>query len=207
MNQEKLAKLDPRISKTNYLKSHVSKNDIKNQPKMSNPLDSPSKPQKPSIINSNVPKKSKTKPSSLKTIPSRYKPQFKILIPAILSHEDTRSSLMIKNIPNKYTKNMVIKELDVQFSSKYDFFYLPIDFNHECNVGYAFINFRSYLTIPEFFNAFHGKKWPKFKSTKICELSYARVQGKEALVKHFQKSKVSMKEEKRYKAVAKDFEQ
>ena len=35
---------------------------------------------------------------------------------------------MIKNIPNKYDKNMLMKEINLKFRDKYDFFYLPIDF-------------------------------------------------------------------------------
>ena len=35
---------------------------------------------------------------------------------------------MIKNIPNKYDKNMLMKEINLKFKGKYDFFYLPIDF-------------------------------------------------------------------------------
>ena len=41
---------------------------------------------------------------------------------------DPRTSLMIKNIPNKYTQEMVLSDVDKNFKNKYDFFYLPIDF-------------------------------------------------------------------------------
>lgn len=35
---------------------------------------------------------------------------------------------MVKNIPNKYDKPMILKEINKNFKDKYDFFYLPIDF-------------------------------------------------------------------------------
>ena len=54
--------------------------------------------------------------------------------------EDRRTTLMIKNIPNKYTQKMLLSTMDEQFRGAYDFFYLPIDFKNKCNVGYAFIN-------------------------------------------------------------------
>jgi len=54
--------------------------------------------------------------------------------------EDRRTTLMIKNIPNKYTQKMLLAAVDEQFKGTYDFFYLPIDFKNKCNVGYAFIN-------------------------------------------------------------------
>lgn len=34
---------------------------------------------------------------------------------------------MIKNIPNKYTKEMLLENIDRKFYNAYDFFYLPMD--------------------------------------------------------------------------------
>lgn len=42
---------------------------------------------------------------------------------------DTRTTLMIKNIPNKYTQELLLQDIDQQFKNAYDFFYLPIDFD------------------------------------------------------------------------------
>ncbi len=47
---------------------------------------------------------------------------------------------MIKNVPNKYTKKMMMSLLDRKFKNRYDFFYLRMDTQNKCNVGYAFIN-------------------------------------------------------------------
>lgn len=42
---------------------------------------------------------------------------------------DTRTTLMIKNIPNKYTQDLLLQDIDQKFQNAYDFFYLPIDFD------------------------------------------------------------------------------
>lgn len=82
---------------------------------------------------------------------------------------------MIKNIPNKYSKKMMMDEFDKKFKKKYDYFYLPIDFENKCNVGYAFINFIQVNSLKEFFLEFNNKKWRKFNSNKVCALNYARI--------------------------------
>jgi protein phosphatase 1 regulatory subunit 42 len=82
---------------------------------------------------------------------------------------------MIRNIPNKYTKELMLKLLSDNFKGQYDFFYLPIDFKNNCNVGYAFINFIDLSSILPFCQEFNNQKWPKFNSEKICKIRYARI--------------------------------
>lgn len=48
--------------------------------------------------------------------------------------------------------------------------------------------------------AFNGKKWEKFNSEKVASLAYARIQGKVALVTHFQNSNL-MNEDKRCRPI------
>ncbi|MCD7457378.1 hypothetical protein HAX54_035001 [Datura stramonium] len=55
------------------------------------------------------------------------------------------------------------------------------------------------LIIP-FYEAFNGKKWEKFNSEKVAALAYARIQGKTALVAHFQNSSL-MNEDKRCRPI------
>merc|ERR1719191_2149161 len=94
------------------------------------------------------------------------------------------TTVMLRNIPNRYTRDMLIDRLNQGYEGKYDFVYLPIDFNSKCNVGYAFINFREPLQAARFIQEFHGAKTktclPGFSSAKVCEVSYARVQGSQA---------------------------
>ncbi|KAJ7960672.1 Protein MEI2-like [Quillaja saponaria] len=124
------------------------------------------------------------------------KKQYQLDLEKIISGEDTRTTLMIKNIPNKYTSKMLLAAIDESHQGTYDFLYLPIDFKNKCNVGYAFINMVSPSHIVPFYKAFNGKKWEKFNSEKVASLAYARIQGKAALVTHFQNSSL-MNEDKR----------
>jgi len=120
---------------------------------------------------------------------------FSLNIEQVTSHQDARTTLMIKNIPNKYSQKMLLDSLD-KHKGNFDFFYLPIDFKNKCNVGYAFINFIRPEYIPAFFFEFNGQTWEKFNSQKVCSISYARIQGKQAMVAHFQNSRLLAEDRK-----------
>lgn len=128
------------------------------------------------------------------------KQQYQLDLEKIVSGEDTRTTLMIKNIPNKYTSKMLLAAIDEKHKGTYDFLYLPIDFKNKCNVGYAFINMVSPAHIIPFYEALNGKKWEKFNSEKVASLAYARIQGLDALIAHFQNSSL-MNEDKRCRPI------
>ncbi|KAK4762494.1 hypothetical protein SAY86_008262 [Trapa natans] len=128
------------------------------------------------------------------------KKQYELDVEVIIRGEDDRTTLMIKNIPNKYTSKMLLAAIDEHHRGTYDFIYLPIDFKNKCNVGYAFINMTDPNQIIPFYKAFNGKKWEKFNSEKVATLAYARIQGKAALIAHFQNSSL-MNEDKRCRPI------
>lgn len=104
------------------------------------------------------------------------------------------TTVMLRNIPNKYTREMLIKQLNVDFNGEYDFMYLPIDFKNKCNVGYGFINFRSSVVCDKFVRDFHGvdvrKCLPGLNSKKVVEVTPARVQGLTENVRRLRNSPV-----------------
>ncbi|ODV58244.1 uncharacterized protein ASCRUDRAFT_18522, partial [Ascoidea rubescens DSM 1968] len=102
--------------------------------------------------------------------------------------------LMIKNIPNKVDQEMLKQYIDVTNKYTYDFLYLRIDFLNHCNVGYAFISFTKAEHIITFAKARAGNKWNRFNSEKICDISYANIQGKEKLIEKFRNSSVMNQE-------------
>ncbi|XP_073306504.1 protein terminal ear1 homolog [Primulina huaijiensis] len=134
-----------------------------------------------------------------------YDPRFLIKEEAIMesNYSDSRTTVMIKNIPNKYSQKLLLNMLDNhcihcneqitdgddQPLSSYDFVYLPIDFINKCNVGYGFVNMTSPEAALRLYKAFHHQSWEVFNSRKICDVTYARLQGLEALREHFKNSK------------------
>ena len=123
-------------------------------------------------------------------IPDSEKEKNKINLNDILENKDLRTTLMIKNIPNKYTLSSFLEEINEYFKDTYDIFYLPIDYVNKCNLGFAFINFVEPLHIILFYELYRGKKWKKFNSDKKCELLYGKYQGKRELISHFERGKV-----------------
>ena len=101
----------------------------------------------------------------------------------IVTGKDTRTTVMIRNIPIKYTDDILIEALE-EFKGKYDCLYMPFDYEKKGNKGYAFINFVNPLHILYFHEKFYGKKWPLFESSKICELNSANFQGIYEIQKH-----------------------
>jgi len=95
---------------------------------------------------------------------------------------------MIRHIPNKYSTTSLLEEINIEFKGKFDFFYLPMDYDNQCNLGYAFVNFVDPLHVLQFYSQYKSRKWKKYKSHKECDLSYAKFQGKTELTCHLEKS-------------------
>mmetsp|Transcript_48597 Transcript_48597/g.113807 ORF Transcript_48597/g.113807 Transcript_48597/m.113807 type:complete len:216 (-) Transcript_48597:77-724(-) len=104
------------------------------------------------------------------------------------------TTVMLRNIPNKYTRDMLVKQLEQNFKGQFDYVYLPIDFKNRCNVGYAFINFASVGVCATFVEKFNGVEvgecLPGLNSRKIAEVTPARIQGKEENVRRLRNSPV-----------------
>jgi hypothetical protein len=77
--------------------------------------------------------------------------------------------------------------LDLHFRKTYDYFYLPVDFQSDYNVGYCFINFLATEHVLKFYTMYHGSPWSSLikqsNSAKVLELCYADQQGKRNMIK------------------------
>ncbi|KAI6121513.1 RNA recognition motif 2-domain-containing protein [Pisolithus sp. B1] len=101
---------------------------------------------------------------------------------------DMRTTVMIKNIPNKMTDKELLEFINNVCPRRIDFLYLRMDFKNGCNVGYAFVNFIGVQDLLMFAKAKLNEKWNMYSSEKILQMSYANYQGKEALVEKFKNS-------------------
>ena len=109
-------------------------------------------------------------------------------IAAIKAGTESRTTVMVCNIPNRYTRSELMDEFDAkpELIGTYNFLYLPIDFKNNCNLGYAFVNMRTTNHILILFEIMQGSHWElSVRSSKICKLKWGRVQGKDALLGHF----------------------
>jgi len=105
------------------------------------------------------------------------------------------TTLMIRNIPNRYTQRELIKELEgLGFSGAFDFLYAPIDFGTMGNVGYAFVNFihsASASQCQQVVDGYTFKKHQQKTRTKVAKVSVAHLQGLQANIRHYENSAVT----------------
>ena len=90
------------------------------------------------------------------------------------------TTLMLKNIPNRITREMLAEEIMSKMPvGSFDFLYLPIDFNSRAGFGYAFINCTSDENVDLFVSEFHKRRLncSEGSYSKPVEVTIARVQG------------------------------
>ncbi|KAK9056086.1 hypothetical protein SSX86_027174 [Deinandra increscens subsp. villosa] len=123
--------------------------------------------------------------------------RFREIIP-LNPDDDSSTSVMLRNIPNNYTRALLVEFLedhcrtenekeDNLVRSAFDFVYLPVDFKQRLNAGYAFVNFTTSEAAWRFRVCVKGKPWKLFQSRKIADVTRARIQGKDALMGHFER--------------------
>jgi len=112
------------------------------------------------------------------------------------------TTMMLRNIPNKYTQNSLLQEInDLGFAGTFDFFYLPMDVHNRSNVGYAFINFLRPDDAELFRQKFSDHQFQRFQSRKISSVCTAHVQGLHENLRHFQNRAVTHARNDQYRPV------
>jgi len=96
------------------------------------------------------------------------------------AYMDLPTTLMIKNIPNRLTREQLVDEVLSRLPvGSFDFLYLPNDFKTRAGFGYAFINLTSSEAVNLFLTEFNKKRLNCAGGvySKPIEVSAARVQG------------------------------
>lgn len=90
---------------------------------------------------------------------------------------DAVRTLMVRNIPVRYTQEMLLKEWPNECT--YDFLYLPICIDSKRNASFAFVNFVSTAAALAFHARWHKHRLAYFRSRKPLDISAADVQGRD----------------------------
>jgi len=108
--------------------------------------------------------------------------------------EHEKTTVMLRNLPNDYKSKDLLNMLDsAGFGSKYDFVYLPKDFQRagpSAGLGYAFVKLltnEDALAVKKAFDGFNN--WVKVDSKKVCEVAWGEpLQGFHEHVARYQDS-------------------
>jgi len=103
---------------------------------------------------------------------------------------DTRTTVMVQNLPRQMTRVDFLKLLDTQgFIGQYSFVYMPIDLTRQATLGYAFVNLISPEVVPLFWRTFDGFKDWTTPSDKVCRVSWSNPhQGLEEHIERYRNS-------------------
>jgi hypothetical protein len=107
-------------------------------------------------------------------------------------HKGPRTTVMLRNIPNNYSREMLLDVFRKHgFEKSIDLIYLPIDFQTEVGLGYAFINLISEEEVGKFQDRFQGFTDWSVVSQKVCEVSWSEpLQGLQAHIDRYRNSPV-----------------
>ena len=93
-----------------------------------------------------------------------------------LSVNDSDTTLMLCNIPNKMTSAQLLAVCDMH-SKDTDFFYCPVDDRRNCNLGYAFLNFPQVVSLKKFVEDLESARCRGSESKKVSILLHLYVCG------------------------------
>lgn len=105
-----------------------------------------------------------------------------------LSARSSKTTLMIRNVPVLYTREMLLAEWSND--GTYDFLYLPYSCSMQRNLSYAFINFTNEAAALAFVQRWQKKRLSYYTSRKPLNISFADVQGRDSNLWQLKKKRV-----------------
>lgn len=106
--------------------------------------------------------------------------------------EEGRTTVMMRNVPNDYTRAMVLELLDSSgFAGRYNFLYVPTDFSRGAGLGYAFVNLSSAADAQELRSRLEGFRQWSVPSSKVCTVGWSNpCQGLQANIERYKNSPI-----------------
>jgi RNA recognition motif-containing protein len=101
--------------------------------------------------------------------------------------EEQLHTIVMRNIPNKYTRALFLELLDKRgFHGTYRMVYLPVDYGTQLSVGYAFVHFADSSDALRCKTEFQGfKSWHFAGSPKVCSVDWST--GDDSLEAHIER--------------------
>jgi len=112
--------------------------------------------------------------------------------PADLQADSTRTTVMLRNLPNDFSREMLLELLDKKgFAGSYDFVYYPFDFQRWAGFGYAFLNLVDAAAAMRVRQALQGFSSWQLPSRKVLDVCWGNpLQGLAACVERYRNSPV-----------------
>mmetsp|Transcript_68823 Transcript_68823/g.193013 ORF Transcript_68823/g.193013 Transcript_68823/m.193013 type:complete len:215 (+) Transcript_68823:62-706(+) len=98
----------------------------------------------------------------------------KLRDPPPAAPEASLTTLMLRNIPGRYTKQALAEDIG---PFTWDLLYLPGGCGWKTNRNYAFINFATTADASSFRSLWHRQRLPRFHAQKRLNICYAALQG------------------------------
>lgn len=143
-------------------------------------------------VEANVFQASNQNSSAVSGSPPGFGPSDAAYRKAAPAADDFRTTVMLRNIPNDYTRDMLLELLDTEgFARRYDFVYLPTDFKRMAGLGYAFVNLNTHEDAKRTWHHFQGFSSWRFASQKVCEVAWGQpLQGLQQHIERYRNSPV-----------------
>jgi len=108
------------------------------------------------------------------------------------SAPETRTTVMMRNVPYRWTRQKLLALLDSKgFATKYDFVYIPVDFETTHSRGFSFVNLTSVSHVKPFVETFGGFcDWRSGACKKKCEVCWSETQTLESNILRYKGSLV-----------------
>jgi len=105
---------------------------------------------------------------------------------------DPRTTVMLRNLPNNYTRAMLLKLFESEgFLPSLNFVYLPIDFRTQSALGYAFVDLEDPAAVRKFKEVFEGYTNWSLPSRKASFVSWCGPnQGVKAHIERYRNSPI-----------------